>query len=345
MSQPIEIIKQLPSILLPWYAKEARALPWRKDKSPYHVWVSEIMLQQTRVEAVRNYYLRFMENFPTIEALAKADESLLFKLWEGLGYYNRARNLQKTAKIIAAAGGVFPNNYDDVLALPGIGTYTAGAICSICYDLPIAAVDGNVLRVISRLTADTTPIQLEKTKRDMANLLQQVYPIGNCGDFTQSLMELGAVVCTPKSPKCENCPAATICLAHKQNQTALYPTKAKKADKKIEQRTLFLLQCGDLFAIEQRGNKGLLAGLWQLPNISGSLTAEQAFNLATEFGTTPSELCREIHKSHIFTHLKWEMVCYHIRCTTTAKRFTWATQNELNHKYALPTAFRIFLEE
>lgn len=345
MPNQMDILQRLPGALLPWYAATARDLPWRKDTQPYHVWVSEIMLQQTRVEAVRGYYKRFMAAFPTIAALAEADEADLFKLWEGLGYYNRARNLQKAARQIVDAGGSFPASYAAVLALPGIGAYTAGAICSICYNMPVAAVDGNVLRVISRLTADETPIDQEQTKKDMAAALSRVYPKDSCGAFTQALMELGATICTPRSPNCAACPIAGCCLAYQQNKTAQLPVKGKKAEKRIEPRTVFLLQCGDAFAICRRENKGLLAGLWQLPNLTGQLTAEQAFHCATEFGVRPSELCREIHKTHVFTHLKWEMVCYHMQCTQTAADFTWATKEALEAKYALPTAFRIFLED
>ena len=199
---------RLPKVLLPWYRANARDLPWRKDREPYHVWVSEIMLQQTRVEAVRGYYERFLKALPDIKSLAEIPEEALLKLWEGLGYYSRARNLQKTAKcILENHGGVFPKSYDAVRALPGIGDYTAGAVCSICYEMPTPAVDGNVLRITARMSGNTAPIDLPETKKAVANALKEVYPKGHCGDFTQSLMELGACVCTPKSPKCGGCPA------------------------------------------------------------------------------------------------------------------------------------------
>lgn len=345
MPKQDDILKQLPGALLPWYAAKARDLPWRKDTDPYHIWVSEIMLQQTRVEAVRGYYLRFMEAFPTVQALAAADETHLLKLWEGLGYYNRARNLQKAAKQIAAAGGVFPRNYNEVLALPGIGAYTAGAICSICYNLPVAAVDGNVLRVVSRLTADNAPIDIEKTKKDMAAALERIYPAGNCGTFTQALMELGATVCLPRSPDCAACPAAGFCLAREQGCAAQLPVKAKKMEKRTEARTVLLLRCDGSLAIRRRENKGLLAGLYELPNLAGALTPEQAFQAAADFGCRPSELCRETHKTHVFTHLIWEMTCYHILCTQMPNAFIWASEAELYSHYALPTAFRICLED
>ena len=210
------ILKQLPSLLLPWFARHRRELPWRRDKEPYHVWLSEIMLQQTRVEAVRGYYERFLERLPTVGALARAEENELLKLWEGLGYYSRVRNLQKAAQcIVDEYGGVFPRTYDEIRALPGIGPYTAGAICSICFELPTPAVDGNVVRVLSRFLADDAPVTDERVKRETARRLAEVYPRGHCGDFTQALMELGATVCLPNgAPLCESCPLRELCRAH-----------------------------------------------------------------------------------------------------------------------------------
>ena len=213
--------------LLAWYAAAARTLPWRENRDPYRVWVSEIMLQQTRVEAVRAYYLRFMETFPDVHALAEAPEDTLLKAWEGLGYYARARNLQKTARIVAARyGGVFPRSRDALMQLPGIGPYTAGAIASICFDLPEPAVDGNVLRVAARLTECFQP--MEPLKNQIAKKLRAVYPSGRCGDFTQSLMELGAMVCLPGAPRCEQCPLSHICIAFKNGSMDALPVTAVK---------------------------------------------------------------------------------------------------------------------
>ena len=209
-----EIYAALPGVLLPWYEKNARDLPWRHTKEPYRVWVSEIMLQQTRVEAVIGYYERFMEAFPTVQALAEADEARVLKLWEGLGYYSRARNLQKTAKLLTETqNGAFPDTAEALEKLPGIGAYTAGAVASICFEQPAAAVDGNVLRIIMRMTADDHPIDLPQVKKEIGEALCKVYPKGHCGAFTQALMELGACVCTPKSPKCEVCPTKSFCRA------------------------------------------------------------------------------------------------------------------------------------
>ena len=228
-----EIYAALPGVLLPWYEKNARDLPWRHTKEPYRVWVSEIMLQQTRVEAVIGYYERFMEAFPTVQALAEADEARVLKLWEGLGYYSRARNLQKTAKLLTETqNGAFPDTAEALEKLPGIGAYTAGAVASICFEQPAAAVDGNVLRIIMRMTADDHPIDLPQVKKEIGEALCKVYPKGHCGAFTQALMELGACVCTPKSPKCEVCPTKSFCRAYKAGNVTKYPVKRPKAAKK-----------------------------------------------------------------------------------------------------------------
>lgn len=339
------IYKQLPDTLLPWYKQNARQLPWRQDTEPYHVWLSEIMLQQTRVEAVRTYYLRFLEQLPSIHALAEAPESRLLKLWEGLGYYNRARNLQKTARVIEAQyGGRFPSRYEEIRALPGIGPYTAGAIASICFNQPCAAVDGNVLRIITRMTENNAPIHRMQTKTEIFAQLEKIYPKNNCGQFTQALMELGATVCTPKSPKCTACPAKGFCRAYANGTVMHYPVKQLKKDKRLEDRTVFLLQCADRYALTKRTESGLLSGLWELPNVPGKMDVEQALRTADAFGVQPVELCRQTHRVHIFTHIKWQMTCYHILCAERSPDLTWATEKEIQTVYALPTAFRMFFE-
>lgn len=339
------IYKQLPDTLLPWYNQTARKLPWRQDTQPYHVWLSEIMLQQTRVEAVRTYYLRFLEQLPTIHALAEAPESQLFKLWEGLGYYNRARNLQKAARVIKTQyGGCFPSKYEDIRALPGIGPYTAGAIASICFNQPYAAVDGNVLRIITRMTENNAPIDYMQTKAEIAAKLEKVYPKNNCGQFTQALMELGAMVCTPKSPKCTQCPANAFCRAYANGTVLQYPVKLPKKDKRVEERTVFLLQCENSYALTKRTESGLLSGLWQLPNVLGKMDVHRALHTADEFGVQPVELYKQMHRVHIFTHIKWQMTCYHILCAEKASDFVWATTQEIETTYALPTAFRMFFD-
>jgi len=335
----------LPAALLPWYAENARDLPWRADREPYHVWLSEIMLQQTRVEAVRGYYLRFLKALPTVAALAKAQEGHLMKLWEGLGYYSRVRNLQKAAKIIQTEyGGVFPWQYDQVRALPGIGDYTAGAICSICFELPIAAVDGNVLRCLARLENIDQPMDTAKMKRAVARALSEVYPLGHCGDFTQSLMELGATVCLPGArPRCAACPAQSFCRAHAAGREAELPRLTPKRPRKAENRTVFLLLHEGKLALSKRPDKGLLAGMWEFPNISGELGPQEALAQAAAWGLSPVALEQALARSHVFTHLEWNMTAYRIRCVHPSPAFVWAGLEELSAAYALPTAFRQFL--
>lgn len=332
---------------MPWFAENRRALPWRRDREPYHVWLSEIMLQQTRVEAVRGYYERFLSALPTIKALADAPEDRLLKLWEGLGYYSRVRNLQKAAREIEACyGGEFPRAYDDVRALPGIGPYTAGAICSICYDLPTPAVDGNVLRVVSRLLCLDAPVTQDKTKREMETLLRSVYPAGRCGDFTQALMELGATVCLPNGePKCAACPVATFCASRAAGTQLRYPVKAGKKPRRHEKRTVFLLRCGETFAVCRRPDRGLLAGLWQFPDVPGELTAQEALTQAERWRTHPTGIEKMVRRTHIFTHVQWEMTGYYLSCAAQPPDFFWADAQELEENLGLPTAYRQFLEE
>ena len=258
-----EQLTHLPGALLPWYEAHKRDLPWRRDKEAYHIWLSEIMLQQTRVEAVKGYYARFLAALPTIADLAKADDELLYKLWEGLGYYSRVRNLKKAAGVIMSDhNGHFPSKLADVLALPGIGEYTAGAICSIAFGQKTPAVDGNVLRVISRLQADFSPIDSPARKKEVQALLAGIYPDA-AGDFTQALMELGATVCGPnRAPDCENCPCRSFCLGYAQGVAEKLPIKAPKKGRRIEEKTVLILRCEGKYALVKRPDKGLLAGLW-----------------------------------------------------------------------------------
>ena len=335
----------LPELLLPWYRQNRRDLPWRRDREPYHVWVSEIMLQQTRVEAVIGYYNRFLQVLPDIRALAEADPEQLHKLWEGLGYYSRVRNLQKAAQqVMADHGGIFPNTHAAIRELAGVGPYTAGAIASICFELPKAAVDGNVLRILSRIMADERPIDKQSTKDAMAAALEEIYPIGSCGDFTQALMELGATVCTPRGPKCEACPVRAVCRAYAQGRAGEFPVKSPKKDKRIEQKTVLILDYGGEIALCKRPDTGLLAGLWELPNVPGHLEAGAAMAEAARMGTEPDRPDWMVERSHIFTHIRWEMRAWRILCTRKAPELVWAGPEELREKYALPTAFRQFFD-
>ena len=336
-----EIFRRLPAALLPWYRENKRDLPWRKDREPYHVWLSEIMLQQTRVEAVKGYYARFLEALPTVEALANADDELLHKLWEGLGYYSRVRNLKKTAQTVVARGG-FPGEYETVLDLPGIGEYTAGAICSICYDLPTPAVDGNVLRVVSRLTDDTTPIDDPKFKKQVQEALAEVYP-REAGDFTQALMELGATLCGPNwKPRCEECPCRVFCLAHQRGTAESLPVKAPKKQKRVEEYTVFLLSCDGKYALEKRSNAGVLTGLWQFPNVPGKLDTQEALAVLENKGLHPKDIQRVSERKHIFTHIRWEMRAYWVEAEELVADYQWLTAAEIESRIALPTAFRQF---
>ena len=341
-----EIFSQLPTRLLPWYEKSHRRLPWRETQEPYHIWLSEIMLQQTRVEAVKGYYARFLEALPTIDALANCDDDVLHKLWEGLGYYSRVRNLKKAAQVILEQhNGIFPHSYAQVLALPGIGEYTAGAVCSIAFGQPTPAVDGNVLRVCARLTDDPSPIDLPATKKKVHHALSEIYP-EEAGNFTQALMELGATLCGPnRAPDCEHCPCRDICLGYQRGTAAELPVKAPKKAKRQEDRTVFILSCDGCYALEKRPDKGLLAGLWQFPNVTGHLTTEQAVSTLTAWGLKPRDILRESEKKHIFTHIQWNMKGIYLEVSEPAGPFHWFTVSEIQNEAALPTAFRQFREE
>ncbi len=338
-------VRLLPGLLLPWFRENARPLPWRENQEPYSVWLSEIMLQQTRVEAVKGYYTRFLQALPDVFALAEVPEEQLLKLWEGLGYYNRARNLQKTARIVAwEREGRFPDTAEELLALPGIGEYTAGAIASICFDRPCAAVDGNVLRVLSRYLADAAP--REEQKKRFRLLLEAVYPPGQCGLFTQSLMELGASVCVPNgAPRCEVCPLREHCEACLRGEVQAFPKKEAKKPRRQQALTVFLLDCDGKLALCKRPSRGLLAGLWQLPNAEGEMTVEQALAQVERWGLRPSDVRAQLRRKHIFTHVEWNMTGYEITVQEQTGPFVWHTRQELAREYALPTAFRQFLEE
>jgi len=340
-----DVFSRLPGALLPWYEANKRDLPWRKDRQPYHIWLSEIMLQQTRVEAVKGYYARFLAALPTIEALANCDDDALHKLWEGLGYYSRVRNLKKAAQqILSEHGGVFPREYDRIRDLPGIGDYTAGAICSIAFNQPTPAVDGNVLRVFSRLTDDDTPIDLPVFKKTVICQLAQVYP-ERAGDFTQALMELGATVCGPnRQPDCENCPCKGFCAGYQRGTAERLPVKVPKKQRKIEEKTVFILCCDGHFAIQKRPNKGLLAGLWQFPNAVGRLDTQTILNEVEKMGVKPREIILQVERKHIFTHIEWDMCGVYLEVTNCGGDFTWLTAEQINAQIALPTAFRLFWE-
>ena len=342
----MELPKQLAQSVLRWYDAGHRDLPWRRDKEPYHVWLSEIMLQQTRVEAVKGYYSRFLETLPTIETLANCPEEKLEKLWEGLGYYSRVRNLQKAAKVILERhNGIFPDTFRDVLALPGVGPYTAGAICSICFDLPTPAVDGNVLRVAARLTGSEEPIDSPGFREQVTEALREHYAV-RPGDLTQGLMELGATLCGPNRPaECAKCPCRSFCVAAQKGIADRIPVRLPKKEKRTEELTVFLLKCGDVFALQRRPKRGLLAGLWQLPNMPGHLEPGAAIEAAEKMGISVQQLYYQSERSHIFTHIRWQMRLYVLEVRRPSEQFQWLTEQEITGSAALPTAFRQFWDQ
>lgn len=336
---------ELPGILLAWYDQNARPLPWRADGDPYRVWVSEIMLQQTVAEVAARYYPYFLEAFPTVQALAEADLQALLKLWEGLGYYARARNMHKAARVICENyGGVFPNTYDALRRLPGVGGYTAGAVASICFNLPTPAVDANVARVVARIAGITEEITAA-VKTRMENALRDIYPADRTGDFTQSLMELGALVCIPNgAPRCSQCPVSSLCAAYRDGTALSLPVKKRKPEKRREERTVFLLSSDGRLALRRRDGAGLLGGLWELPNVPGMLTEAEAVAQAESWGVVPEALKKAVRKSHAFTHIRWDMVCYELECRKTVPTFFWVARHGLQKSYPLPTAFKKFID-
>ena len=334
----------LPGLLLPWYRENRRELPWRADREPYHIWLSEIMLQQTRVEAVKGYYRRFLEKLPTVEALANCDDGELHKLWEGLGYYRRVRNLKKAAQeIMSTYQGQFPTDYNAIRALPGIGDYTAGAISSIAFGAPTPAVDGNVLRVLARLRSDRECVDLPAHKRRVRAELEKVYPAGeDAGAFTQALMELGATVCLPNgAPKCESCPLKDLC----GKSWADHPVRQARRPRRLEEKTVFILRCGDSYALCRRPDEGLLAGLWQFPDAPGYLEPEEALAHLEGLGLRPADIRAMVQRHHIFTHIRWDMRGYYITVAEPAGGFVWMTGAQIRDRAALPTAYRQFWEE
>lgn len=334
-------IEEIVTPLLEWYQLGHRDLPWRNSPTFYHVWLSEIMLQQTRVEAVKGYYGRFLEALPTIHDLATVEENALLKLWEGLGYYNRARNLQKAAiQIEMDFKGIPPEKYEDLLTLSGIGEYTAGAIASICYGEKVPAIDGNVLRVIARVTNDKSDIMLPATKKKINDLLTPILP-DEVGDFNQALMELGAMICLPNGePKCDSCPLQHLCQAYKNKTTSVIPVKTKKKKRKIVKKTILLCICYDKVAIQKRPNNGLLSGMWEFPNIEEYSTRAEILEWCKKHHMEPIRLIELDNAKHIFTHLEWHMKGYAVMVPEINSDFTWVTWNYLNDEFAVPTAFK-----
>ena len=340
-------LSSIVSPLIRWYESGHRTLPWREDPTPYHIWISEIMLQQTRIEAVIPYYFRFLSALPTVEALADADDELLLKLWEGLGYYSRVRNLKKAAKtLVAEFGGVLPRTARELQRLAGIGEYTAGAIASIAYGEPSPAVDGNVMRVIARITADTRNVLSPETKRDVTAALQKIYPHGkDAASLTQALMELGERVCIPNgAPACHACPLEKLCKAKRDGLTDTLPLREKTKTRRIEEKTVFILYCKDTdrYAIRKRADTGLLASLWELPNLPAHLNEADARDAALSLGLSPLSVTPLPDAKHLFTHIEWRLSGYRIECERECDDFLWVTASELSKSYAVASAFRAY---
>ena len=326
VSERRKLYEETVPYLLHWYDYNRRILPWREDPTPYHVWVSEIMLQQTRVEAVKGYYDRFLQRLPDVKALAEAEEEVLLKLWEGLGYYNRVRNMQKAAQILMKQyDGSMPADYEAIKALPGIGDYTAGAISSIAFGLPYPAVDGNVLRVMSRVTCSEEDIAKEQTKKKLKEDLTNIMP-ARSGDFNQSLMELGATVCLPNGkPLCEQCPVMHLCKAFRVGRETEIPVKSGKKERRIEKRLIYLILCDGKVLIHRREKKGLLGGLWEYPNELVESGETELLKMLPEgelrrffcrySGTTEEKhaleadfvIKKDKKAKHIFSHVEWHM--------------------------------------
>ncbi len=298
--------------LLSWFAENARSLPWREKPSPYYVWVSEIMLQQTRVEAVKPFFARFTGALPDAAALAACPEDRLLKLWEGLGYYNRVRNMQKAARLVVEEyGGELPHTYEELLKLPGIGSYTAGAIASIAYGQAVPAVDGNVLRVISRICGYGGDISRQPVRAEFERELLAVMPQKNPGMFNQALMELGAMICVPNgAPDCGRCPVRDFCCAQKTGRQSEFPVRAAKKERRIEERTVLVIRDDHHAAVRRRPKRGLLAGLYELPNYSGHLTMDEALAIVKESGFEPIRILPLAPAKHIFSHIEWRMTGY-----------------------------------
>ncbi len=344
------LLKESVEPVVAWYRKHRRDLPWREHPDAYRVWVSEIMLQQTRVEAVKPYYERFLEAFPDVAALAEAEEDKLLKMWEGLGYYNRVRNMQKAAQqVMTEHNGRFPQSYDEILKLSGIGNYTAGAISSFAYGIAKPAVDGNVLRVVSRLLASDADIMKASTRAQMERLIEEVIPIDAAADFNQGLIEIGAIVCVPNGePKCEICPVAHLCKAKEQNIQMELPVKTKAKARRIEKRTVLIFRDNETVAIRKRPVKGLLAGLYELPNVEGHLTRKEVIEYGKEIGLTPIRVKKLASAKHIFSHVEWHMIGYEVLVDELEKncseKMIFAGREEIDRKYSIPSAFEAYIE-
>ena len=338
-------LKRAAASVILWYAQYKRDLPWRKGRDPYRIWVAEIMLQQTRIEAVIPYYERFLAELPDIASLAAVPEDRLLKLWEGLGYYSRARNLKKAAQMIQEQyGGIMPQTAAELKKLPGIGDYTAGSIASIAFGEPEPAVDGNVMRVLMRLQASGRDIMDPKNRKETGAKLKEVYPQGEpAALLTEGLMELGERICVPiGQPLCGACPAAAFCLAHANGDELRYPVRSAKKDRRIEEKTVLLLENEGCYALQKRPAEGLLGGLWGLPVLEGHLKEQEILETLKTVGLEPVSTDPCGSAKHIFTHIEWRMQGWTVTCAKRTEDYVWATTEQIRSEYSIPTAFKAF---
>ncbi len=328
--------------LLDWFQINRRTLPFREDPTPYHIWISEIMLQQTRMTAMLPYYDTFIRALPTPADLAACETDRLHKLWEGLGYYSRADNLKKAAaEICKRFGGELPNDYDALLSLSGIGPYTAGAIASISFGIPVPAVDGNVLRVFSRLYNDRADITLSVTKKRVTERVLEEMPPSMAGDFNQALMELGALICVPGEPKCPQCPLCDVCGAYAAGTAGSLPAKAEKKPRRIQAVTVFLIQSPKGWLLQRRPSMGLLKGMWQPYTIEQDFTEGEAALALRQFLPDACITAPLPPSKHVFTHIEWHMTGWLVRTERTPdfENMVWT---DTVSDFAIPNAFRAY---
>ena len=340
-------LKQRTATLLAWYDRNKRDLPWRKTKDPYAVWISEIMLQQTRVAAVLPYYERWMRELPDVYALAAVEEERLMKLWQGLGYYSRARNLRKAAgMIVSEYGGQFPDTVEELLKLPGVGEYTAGAVASIAFGRKVSAVDGNLLRIAARMENVRGNILDGSVKKEIRAMLEEALPEDRPGEFNQAMMDLGATVCLPNGkPLCEICPIAGFCEARRLGIEQELPVREKKTARRREEMTVYLFLREGRVALRKRGEGGLLAGLWEFPHVSGYREDAAAGEPLEVWNLTATDWKKKIEAKHIFTHVEWHMIGYLLTVKGEGgEDFLWADRAELE-RLAVPAAFKKYLAE
>ena len=341
-----ELLKKAAPLLTDWFQKNGRSLPWRGTKDPYRILVSETMLQQTRIETVLRYYGRFLERFPDLAALAAAGEEEVLKLWEGLGYYSRARNLKKAAeRCVQASGGRLPETAAQLKKLPGIGEYTAGAVASLAFGEAAPAVDGNVLRILARFLADERDVMLPAVKKEAGALLESVLSgLPDPGLFNEALMELGELVCVPNGkPLCRHCPLKESCLARQRGLEEDLPQRGALKPRRIEKKTVLLLACGGKTALEKRPERGLLAGLYGFPLLDGRLEKADLRAFLESYGAGRAGIREAGEAVHVFTHVEWHMQAWRIETEEELPGFVYAEKDELKERYALPSAFKYFV--